>query len=217
LNGTTWTDASTGGTSSSFTISGLTSGFKYFIKIKVTNANGYSDWSSVSSAYTVASGVAVPNSWALLAAGSRSAVLGTETGSNVTSLNNGTYFYNNPSASIGFSPTSTISQNSADTADSSLVSVNCSTSATGNTRLSWHRSGGTNGTINGGWRYGCNTGLNADNTAVRAIYQSNNLPSYYPSGPQSNIIESALIDGCWESCYLAGYGPSVAFSMVSSA
>ena len=156
--------------------------------------------------------VAAPNSWGLLAAGERSTVLGTETGSNQTVLNNGTYFYNNPSASMGFAASASISQGSADVLDSSLGDGSCSVADGGAYRLSWHRRFGD---VRGGWRYGCVTSLNSDNSAVRAVFQSDS-PSYYPAGPQLNVSNSTVVNSGWEQCYLGGYGTDVAFSTITS-
>ena len=213
LDGVNWSaETATGNALTNFNISGLTNGFTYFVKIKAVTAAGTSDWSNVLSAKVNSTGINAPNVWGLLAAGERTKVLGTETASNATLLNNGTYFYNAPNASIGFSPNGTISQNSADIVDSPL-SGSCTSSNSGAQRLSWHRS---NGNITGGWRYGCATGLNADNSAVRAVYQSNN-PAYYPSGPQANVSDALLTSNGWEQCYIGGYGTAVSFSSVATA
>ena len=159
--------------------------------------------------------VTAPSSWGLLAAGQRTVVLAAETGANATTLNNGTYFYNNPTASMGFAGTSQIQQSSADVLNSALDGSNptCNSSNGGDLRLSWHRSGGN---IAGGWRYGCVTHLNDDGSAVRAVFHSDS-PSYYPSGPQKNISNASLLSGGWEQCYIGGYGTAVPFSTVSSA
>ena len=157
--------------------------------------------------------VSAPNEWGLVAAGERTVVLATETGVDTTVLNNGTYFYNNPSKSMGFAATSTIRQNSADVLDSSLGDGTCSVDDGGAFRLSWHRGSGN---INGGWRYGCVTSLNSNDTAVRAVFHSD-TPSYYPAGPQRNVSNATLVNSGWEQCYIGGYGTTVAFSTVSGA
>lgn len=155
-----------------------------------------------------------PNSWALLAAGPRTTVLATQTGTNTTLLSNGTYFYNNPNASMGFAPNATIKQGSADVTNSSLDSdPSCTSANGGDLRLSWHRSGGS---IAGGWRYGCATFLNSDNAAVRAVFQSNS-PTYYPSGPQKNVNHSLLLNSGWSMCFIGGYGTAVTFTTVTNA
>ncbi len=163
-----------------------------------------------------ASAVGPPNSWALLAAGERTVVLGTETGLNATIFNNGTYFYNDPGRSMGFAPNSTITQGSADVTNSTLgPDTTCTSANGGDLRLSWHRSE-VSWNITGGWRYGCVTHLNSDNSAVRAVFQSNS-PSYYPSGPQKNINHSLLLNSGWEMCFIGGYGTAVTFSSVANA
>jgi uncharacterized repeat protein (TIGR02543 family) len=154
-----------------------------------------------------------PNSWGLLAAGERTAVLGTETGDNATTLNNGTYFYNNPSKSMGFALNSSISQSSADVTNDPRTPGACTVANGGAYRLSWHRSAGN---IAGGWRYGCVGNLNSNETAVRAVFQSDS-PSYYPSGPQVNVSNATLLKSGWEECYIGGYGTAVAFSTVATA
>ena len=158
---------------------------------------------------------APPNAWGLLAAGERTVVLASATGSNQTVLNNGTYFYNNPSASMGFAPVAQISQGSADVLNSSLSGTACSVENQGNLRLSWHRN--ADGTIRGGWRFGCATFLNSDNSAVRAVFHAEQLPSYYPSGPQVNVSHSTVTEGGWEQCYIGGYGTTVPFTTVETA
>ena len=158
---------------------------------------------------------APPNAWGLLAAGERTVVLASTTGPNQTVLNNGTYFYNNPSASMGFAPVAQISQSSADVLNSSLSGTSCSVENQGNLRLSWHRN--VDGSIRGGWRFGCATFLNSDNSAVRAVFHADQLPSYYPSGPQVNVSHSTVTEGGWEQCYIGGYGTTVPFTTVSTA
>lgn len=154
--------------------------------------------------------VSAPSVWGLLAAGEKTAVLGTDTSKNATTLNNGTYFYNNPELSMGFSPNSTITQNTADNHDTTP----CGIGATANLRLSWHR--GTEN-VNGGWRWGCNVNLNTSTSAVRAVYQTDSSTSYYPSGPQRNVSNATLLDNGWEQCYLGGYGDPVSYSTITNA
>ena len=117
----------------------------------------------------LAGGPVGADTYTVAAAGERTAVFGV-TGSNVTTLNNGTYWYFNPSASMGFAPISSISQSSADTFDASY-------SPSGNTgpwRMSWHRSGSN---INGGWRAGLVTWLNSSTDYVRVAYMANSVYS----------------------------------------
>ena len=86
--------------------------------------------------YVILSGKAVGSSNILLAAAAPTAQVFTETVINTPQLLNGAYWYNTPTASIGFSPTGVINQFTADTQDVSDP-----------LRLSWHLWGG-------GWRLG---------------------------------------------------------------
>ena len=154
----------------------------------------------------------IPSTWTLIAAGQRSVIFSV-TAANATNLNNGSYFYYN-SSSMGFAPNSTISQSSADIKSSSNDGTGCSAANLGDLRLSWH--GYATGTINGGWRVGCSTGLNSSMTAVRAIYQSNS-PSYYPSGPTKNVSAATVTGGGWTNCWNNYYGETTASGAVLSA
>ena len=145
-----------------------------------------------------------PPTWLVLAAGEREKIF-TATTSNGTTVSNGTNFYFG-GGSMGFAPNSTIVQNSADTSD-----TNCS-STTARQRLSWHYNG-TN--INAGWRAGCITG-NA-NRFQRAIYQSNTVPSYYPSGPQQSVTTSTVESGGWSLCWVGRQNVSFSISEVRAA
>ena len=153
--------------------------------------------------------VSALDTWDLLAAGERTAVLETETALNATTLNNGTYFYNNPDKSMGFAANSTIQQNSADVRDR-----DCDKNQGGHLRLSWHRDDERG--VFGGWRYGCEVGLNSADDAVRAVFHSDS-PSYYPSGPQVDVSNATLVNSGWEVCYIGAYSETVAFSTISDA
>ena len=153
----------------------------------------------------------IPSAWTLLAAGQRSAIF-TVTAANATTLNNSTYFYYNAS-SMGFAPNSTISQNSADTTNSS-INGGCSVANNGHKRLSWH--GYADGSITGGWRVGCTDSLNGSLSAVRAIYQSNS-PTYYPAGPQLAVNVSTVTNGGWTLCWNNYYGESSSSGSVKTA
>jgi hypothetical protein len=107
-----------------------------------------------------AGGVKDASSFTLVGAGERESVFKT-TANNVTTLNNGLYWYYNPTKSMGFAETSVISQNSADTTNMSAT-----------TRMSWHTGHCGAGRICGGWRVGSNLWLNSSTTYIRAIYQS---------------------------------------------
>jgi hypothetical protein len=88
--------------------------------------------------YVILAGKAVGSSNILLAAAAPKAQVFTETVTNTPQLLNGTYWYNTPNQSIGFAPTATINQNTADAYDVSNP-----------LRLSWHIN-----SFNGGWRLG---------------------------------------------------------------
>jgi len=97
------------------------------------------------------------------------------TGVNQTHLANGTYWYNNGS-SMGFTPTSAISQNSADTQNAPGFGYNGFDD--GSQRLSWH---GGSSNINGGWRTGNTTFLNSEPTGwTRLILTSNGSAGSVP-------------------------------------
>jgi hypothetical protein len=136
-----------------------------------------------------------PITYTVLAGGERTAVLA-ETLQNETTNNNGTEWYYKNQRSMGFAPGgATISQNSADVMDSEAGD------ATSTQRLSWHTG---DGTLESGWRAGANTGLSYNWS--RYIYQADTLPSYYPSGPQTNVPEGDLAG--WSLCYQGSYGDS---------
>lgn len=145
-----------------------------------------------------------PPTWLVAAAGTR-AIIFTPTATNVTNLDNGNYFYFGGGGSMGFSPNSSISQNSADTSDTS-----CS-STTAKQRLSWHYGSGI---INSGWRAGCQTG--SQNRFQRAIYQSNSLPSYYPSGPQTDVTTSSIESGGWSLCWVGRNSETASMTSIQS-
>jgi len=153
--------------------------------------------SSCTGKYLLEAGGAVgASSYILAAAGERSFVLKPTT-LNETNLNNGVYWYysKNEFGSMGFSPVSTIAQNSADCMYNG--DVNCGYDSiyiegqdpTANLRMSWHIDGtNTNGTIFGGWRLGHINWLNggglfgtvgvsgSGGDYIRAIYQLNAIP-----------------------------------------
>ena len=132
----------------------------------------------------------------VLAAGARASVLNPTDGYNTTD-NNGSEWYYNVNASMGFAPEgSTVQLTTADTSDLNDP-----------LRISWHTNG--TGNLQPGWRAGTNTDLGSDWN--RYIYQSDNIPVYYPYGPQTNVSPSSL-DG-WSLCYEGTYGQSI--SLVS--
>lgn len=118
----------------------------------------------------LAAGATGNANYSLLAAGEREFVF-KPTGLNVTTDNNGTFWYYNVSKSMGFAPTSRISQSSADVYDRSNTQ-----------RMSWHLGHCGANKICGGWRVGSVTGLNGSTAYVRAIYTSNGSASQSDEG-----------------------------------
>ena len=109
--------------------------------------------------YVILSGKAVGSSTILLAAAAPTSQVFTETVINTPQLINGTYWYNTPNQSIGFAPTGTISQSSADITDYSS-----------GLRLSWH----LHPTV-GGWRLGSATGLNDSTVYLKQVWTWNGI------------------------------------------
>lgn len=151
---------------------------------------------------------AEPETWSLLAAGERDQVL-TTTAQNETNSHNGSAWYYND-LSMGFVKDGfCIDQDGADGADSWM---NCDNAIGFNeesaqTRLSWHT---YDEGVSGGWRVGTVTGLNDSTDTLRAVYQADTRPAYYPAGPRPNI-DSADLTG-WELCYIGTYDDQVLFS-----
>jgi len=142
--------------------------------------------------------------WLVLAAGERSTVEA-ETVLNVPALHNGSYWYYTPLVSRGFSLDQTISQNSCDIDD-----------LNGAYRLCWHSY--DDDWMSGGYRAGDDEIRDGNDPGilVRAIYTSNTLPSYYPDGPQINVLKSDLASGGWTRCYYGDYGVSVTNAEVAT-
>jgi hypothetical protein len=109
--------------------------------------------------YVILAGKAVGSSTIILAAAAPTSAVFTETVLNTPQLINGTYWYNTPSKSIGFAPTATISQNTADQVDTSSV-----------LRLSWHLNN-----IEGGWRLGSLTELNSSTAYLKQVWTWNGV------------------------------------------
>ena len=109
--------------------------------------------------YVILSGKAVGSSTILLAAAAPTSQVFTETVINTPQLINGTYWYNTPNQSIGFAPTATISQSSADVEDTSA-----------DLRLSWHLHPSV-----GGWRLGSFTGLNSSTAYLKQVWTWNGI------------------------------------------
>ena len=107
--------------------------------------------------YVILAGKAVGSSNILLAAAAPKAQVFTETVTNTPQLLNGTYWYNTIDASIGFAPTATINQTTADAYDVSNP-----------LRLSWHLHESV-----GGWRLGeinASNGIGLNDGADGAAY-----------------------------------------------
>ncbi|CAN2235785.1 Fibronectin type III [Candidatus Planktophila vernalis] len=152
---------------------------------------------------------AEPNTWTLLAAGERTAVFSTasdylvSTGSN---LSNGTYWYFGGYAK-GFAPSDTldIKVNQYSGYRDAKDLATCTSANKGDQRLSVE----VNPSASGGarlWatiRVGCLDTYNTSSTVV-AFYQANNLPSYYPSGPQSNVSNTLTGNG-WTICSIYNF------------
>lgn len=98
---------------------------------------------------------------------------------NATHAANGAFWYYNDS-SMGFTPISTISQNSADVSDAPGFGGNL---ALGAQKLSWHTGGiaGVPTNLNGGWRSGNTTFLNSEPSGWdRIVFTINVRPSDVP-------------------------------------
>jgi hypothetical protein len=111
--------------------------------------------------YVILAGKAVGSSTIILAAAAPTSAVFTETVLNTPQLLNGTYWYNTPSKSIGFAPTATISQNTADVTDRF---------SGGDLRLSWHLNN-----IQGGWRLGSLTELNSSTAYLKQVWTWNGV------------------------------------------
>ena len=109
--------------------------------------------------YVILSGKAVGSSTILLAAAAPTSQVFTGTVINTPQLINGTYWYNTPNKSIGFAPTATIAQNSADTANLS-----------DDLRLSWHLHPSV-----GGYRLGSFNGLNSSTAYLKQVWTWNGI------------------------------------------
>ncbi len=163
-----------------------------------------------------------PSTWNLLAAGERTAIFPADVMQqrNIT-LNNGSYFYNLSNwssdynrGSFGFSPNSTVTLDMADTRDGLFSTWGlCAEDNSGALRMSWNRTGASGENVTAGYRIGCSFNV----AGIRAVYQSNSQPTYYPSGPQRNVGNSALIAGGWTQCHISDYQQTVAYSTITNA
>lgn len=130
--------------------------------------------------YVILAGKAVDSSTIILAAAAPTSAVFTETVLNTPQLINGTYWYNTPSNSIGFAPTATISQNTADQVDTSSV-----------LRLSWHLNN-----IEGGWRLGSLTELNSSTAYLKQVWSWNGpaapapAPVYVRQSTNLRLVEA---------------------------
>ncbi len=132
-----------------------------------------------------------PENFLLLAAGEREVVFaGTDFDLNTvvqldsSHLSNGTYFYGQDDASVGFTENPTINLWEADLCESNLdgafTNPDCLTSDGGTKRLSWHGA-----EVEGGWRIGTITGLNSSNEYVKEIWVANGSPAFRPLAQMS--------------------------------
>ena len=140
--------------------------------------------------------------WLVLAAGKRTTVEA-ETPINEPALHHGSYWYNTPNVSRGFSLDATVSQNGCDTESSN-----------NDYRLCWHIFNGGDW-MGGGYRAGAKISGNSTGQLVRAIYTADD-PGYYPIYPQINVLKSDLTDGGWTRCYYGDYGVSVTNAQVAT-
>lgn len=108
------------------------------------------------------------------------ATLQTMTGENATIFADGAYWYRNAS-SVGFAPTATIYQYSADVINSELAGGNINL-ADGAQRLSWH---GGETTVKGGWRSGNNVWLNDSASWQRYVLVQTVVPAQDVPEPAS--------------------------------
>jgi len=123
----------------------------------------------------------------LLAAGKKDMVFTAQPGmSNQTILENGTYWYYNPTGmgSMGFAPNSTINQSSAD-----VYAAWGGDLDDGSLRLSWHTGHCGDGYICNGWRVGTVTGLNWGTEYTRYIYESTDGASPTPTPTPTETVE----------------------------
>ena len=111
--------------------------------------------------YVILAGKAVGSSTITLAAAAQTSAVFTETVINTPQLLNGTYWYNTPNKSIGFAPTGTILQGSADIEDRF---------SGGDLRLSWHLISNQ-----GGWRLGSVTELNYSTDYLKQVWTWNGI------------------------------------------
>ena len=133
-------------------------------------------------------------SQSLLAAGLKSEV-DQVTAINSPNLYNGSYWYNTPLQSKGFSKSPIINQDSCDWA------LDLRTQPLAIYRLCWHNSSNSDLWADTGYRMGTEEEYSV---LERRIYTSNN-PSYYPVGPQINISTATIDSGGWTLCYSGSY------------
>ena len=141
-------------------------------------------------------------SQSLLAAGLKTEVE-LETILNTPHLSNGTYWYNTPGQSRGFSKSPLINQDSCD------WNEDLRTQPFAMYRLCWHRQDGYWAVD--GYRMGT---FENYSSLERRIYTSNN-PSYFPLGPQINVATDTITNGGWSLCYSGSYVDYISDSDIS--
>ena len=123
--------------------------------------------------YVILTGKAVGSSTLPVLAAAPTSQVFTATATNTPQLLNGTYWYNTPTLSIGFAPTSVIDQNQADISEANGWRI----SPTNNTnysspssplRLSWHQIDNS-----GGWRLGDQIELNSSTAYLKQVWSWN--------------------------------------------
>jgi hypothetical protein len=131
--------------------------------------------------YVILTGKAVGSSTLPVLAAAPTSQVFTATATNTPQLLNGTYWYNTPTLSIGFAPTSVIDQNQADISEAN----GWRTSPTDNTtysspssplRLSWHLFDNSNG----GWRLGDQINLNGSTAYLKQVWSWDGRPTAAP-------------------------------------
>ena len=126
--------------------------------------------------YVILTGKAVGSSTLPVLAAAPTSQVFTETAINTPQLLNGTYWYNTPTFSIGFAPTSVIDQNQADISEAngwriSPTNLTNYSSPSSPLRLSWHLFDNSNG----GWRLGDQIELGVSTDYLKQVWTWNGV------------------------------------------